>query len=90
VVAVLFNAGAHVPVIPLLDVVGNGASTAPEQIAATGVKVGVTLGVTVTVAVATVGQPQEFVTVNVYVVVLAGQALGFKIFVADKPAKYSD
>jgi hypothetical protein len=43
VVAVLFNAGAHVPVIPLLDVVGNGASVAPEQIGATASKAGTIL-----------------------------------------------
>ena len=54
VVVVLFNAGAQVPVIPLFDVVGNAASTAPEQIAATGVKVGVTFGLTVIVSVVVV------------------------------------
>ena len=54
VVAVLFSAGAQVPVIPLLDVVGSAASTAPEQIAATGVKVGVMLGLTVIVSVVVV------------------------------------
>ena len=52
--AVLFNAGAHVPVIPLLDVVGNAANIAPEQIAATGVKVGVTFAFTVIVSVVVV------------------------------------
>lgn len=40
-VAVLFSAGAHVPVIPLFDVVGNAVSAVPEQIGATAVKVGV-------------------------------------------------
>ena len=40
--------------IPLLDVVGNAASTAPEQIAATAVKVGVMLGLTVIVSVVVV------------------------------------
>jgi hypothetical protein len=49
VVAVLSSAGAHVPVMPLFEVVGNGASVAPEQIAATAVNVGATLGVTVAV-----------------------------------------
>ena len=39
------------PVIPLLDVVGNAASTAPEQIAATGVNVGITFALTVIVSV---------------------------------------
>ena len=40
-VAVLFRAGAHVPVIPLLEVVGKALSVAPEQIGATAVNVGV-------------------------------------------------
>jgi len=40
--------------MPLVEVVGNGARTAPEQIAATGLKVGVTLGVTVMVNVVVV------------------------------------
>ena len=38
--------------IPLLEVVGNGASVAPEQIGATAVNVGVTFGLTVIVNVA--------------------------------------
>jgi hypothetical protein len=41
VVVVLFNAGLQVPVIPLLEVVGNGLNKSPLHIAATGVKVGV-------------------------------------------------
>ena len=51
---VLSKAGAHEPVIPLLDVVGNGASVAPEQIGATAVNVGVIFGLTVIVKVAVV------------------------------------
>ena len=39
-VAVLFRAGAHVPVIPLLEVVGRAVSVAPEHIGATAVNVG--------------------------------------------------
>jgi hypothetical protein len=50
-VAVLFRAGDHVPVIPLLDVVGSDESVAPEQIGAIASKVGVTLGSTVIVNV---------------------------------------
>ena len=42
-VAVLFNAGAHVPVIPLLDVVGSGDKVVPEQIETTASNVGITL-----------------------------------------------
>ena len=54
VVAVLFSAGDQVPVIPSLDVVGNAASVAPEQMGATGVNVGVIFGLTVIVNVAVV------------------------------------
>ena len=51
---VLFKAGAHVPVMPLLEVVGKAVNVAPEQIGATAVKVGVTFGLTVMVKVAVV------------------------------------
>ena len=54
VVAVLSKAGAQVPVMPLLDVVGNADKVAPEQIGATAVNVGVTLGLTVMVKVVVV------------------------------------
>ena len=54
VVVVLFNAGAHVPVIPLIDVVGNAFKVAPEQIGATAVNVGVAVVVTVIVNVVVV------------------------------------
>jgi hypothetical protein len=54
VVAVLFSAGAQVPVIPLLDVVGRAVSVAPEHIGATGVNVGVIFGLTVIVKVVVV------------------------------------
>jgi len=47
----LFSAGAHVPVMPLLEVVGNGERVAPEHIGATAVNVGVTLVLTVMVNV---------------------------------------
>ena len=53
-VVVLFSAGAHVPVIPLFDVVGNAVSIAPEQIGATTVNVGVMFGLTVIVNVVVV------------------------------------
>jgi len=52
VVVVLSKAGAHVPVIPLVEVVGNGASVAPEHIGPTAVNVGVTLELTTIVMVA--------------------------------------
>ena len=63
-VVVLFNAGDHVPVILLSDVVGNGASVAPEQIAVTGLNVGVTFGLTVIVKVVVVAH-SPIVGVNV-------------------------
>ena len=53
-VAVLFSAGAHVPVIPLFEVVGKAFSVPPEQIAATGLNVGVIFGLTVMVSVVVV------------------------------------
>ena len=54
VVAVLFKPGAHVPVMPLLDVVGRAVSVAPEHIAATGVNVGISFWFTVIVNVVVV------------------------------------
>ena len=55
-VAVLFKAGAQVPVIgvALVEEVGNAVKVAPEQMGATAAKVGVTLGLTVMVNVAVV------------------------------------
>ena len=52
VVVVLSKAGAQVPVMPLLELVGKGVKVAPEQIGATAVNVGVTVGLTVIVKVA--------------------------------------
>ena len=46
---VLFTtAGLHVPVIPLVEVVGNVGAVEPEQKAGIAANVGVKLGVTVT------------------------------------------
>ena len=47
----LFKAGDQVPVMLLFDVVGRAVNVAPEQIAATCVNVGVTIGLTVIVIV---------------------------------------
>ena len=47
-------AGDHVPVIPLVAVVGRTGAVAPEHIAATGLNVGTTLGLTTVVNVAVV------------------------------------
>ena len=56
-VAVLLTvAGFHVPVIPLLEIVGNIGAVAPSQMAATAVNVGVTFGLTVTVTVSLTAQ----------------------------------
>ena len=43
----LSNAGDHVPVTPLVDVVGNADNASPLQIAETGANVGVVAGFTV-------------------------------------------
>jgi len=48
VAALLTVAGLQVPESPLVEVVGNGASGSPEQIAVTAAKVGVMSGLTVT------------------------------------------
>ena len=53
-VELLFNAGDQVPVMPFSDVVGKADKVAPEQIAATGLNVGVIFGLTVIVSVAVV------------------------------------
>ena len=50
----LFNAGDHVPEMPLFEVSGKAVNEDPEQIGATAVKVGVTCGLTVRVKVVVV------------------------------------
>jgi hypothetical protein len=50
----LFKAGAQVPVIPLLEVVGKADRVAPEQIGATAVNVGAMFGFTTIVNVVVV------------------------------------
>ena len=57
---VLWSAGAHVPEIPLLDVVGNAAKVSPEQIGAIAVKLGVTWEFTVMVKVVVVAHCPAF------------------------------
>jgi len=51
---VLSKAGDQVPVMPLLEVVGNGDNVAPEHIGAIAVNVGVALVFTVIVKVVVV------------------------------------
>ena len=53
----MFNAGDHVPVIPLVEVVGRALKLAPEHIAPTAVNVGVTFGLTVTAVTVIIDQP---------------------------------
>ena len=52
--AVLFNAGAQVPVMPLFDVVGSAASVLPVQIGGPAVNVGIVFGSTVIINVVVV------------------------------------
>ena len=54
----MFRTGAHEPVIPLSEVVGNAVNTVPEQTGETAAKVGMITASIVTVVVAvTPGQP---------------------------------
>src|ERR1044072_310310 len=78
VVAVLSKAGAHVPVMPLVEVVGSGVKVAPAQIGATAVDVGVTVGLTVIVIVAVVAHCPA-VGVKVYVVVVVLSKAGAQV-----------
>ena len=64
-VAVLFKAGAHVPLIPLLEVVGKAVKVAPEQIGATPVNRGIV--------------PELFTVIVSVVVVAHCPALGVKV-----------
>ena len=50
----LFNAGDHVPLIPLVEVIGKADKLPPEQIGVTALNVGVTFGFTVMVKVVVV------------------------------------
>ena len=50
--AVLFNAGDHVPVMLLVEVVGRGNKYAPAHFGATAVNVGVTIEFTLMLIVA--------------------------------------
>ena len=78
VVAVLFSAGAQVPVMPSLEVRGNAFKVPPEQIGATAANVGVTLGLTVMVNVVVVAHCPA-VGVNVYVVVAVLLSAGAQV-----------
>jgi len=69
-IAVLIVAGLHVPVTPLLDVVGNAGAAEFWQSGPIAVNVGVSCGLTVMVSVAVVAQLPA-AGVNVYEVVPA-------------------
>lgn len=64
----LSNAGDQLPIIPFKEVVGNAANAAPEQIGATAVNAGETVGFTLMTSVVVVAHCPEF-GVKVYVVV---------------------
>ena len=67
VVAVLFNAGDHVPFIPFVDVVGKDDKLVPEHIEDTWLNVGVTGVLTETLVELDVEEhPFAFVTLTVY------------------------
>jgi len=78
VVVVLSSAGVQVPVMPLLEVVGNGAKVAPEHIGVTALNVGVMFGLTVIVKVVVVAHCPA-VGVNVYVVVVVLSKAGAQV-----------
>ena len=63
--AELFNAGDHVPVMPLVEVVGKADKEPPEQMAATWLKVGIVGELITTVVVAISEHP--FARVDVMV-----------------------
>ena len=74
-VALLFKAGDHEPVILLVDVVGSGFKFPPGQIGATALNVGITLESTFKVTVLVLVALQEFVAVNVNVMVPLAEGL---------------
>jgi hypothetical protein len=71
----LLGAGDHVPVIPLLEVVGRALKLAPEHIALTAVNVGVTFGLTVTTVAALDADTQPLASVAITVYDAAAEAV---------------
>jgi hypothetical protein len=65
---VLSKAGDQVPVIELIEVVGNADKLPPEHIGETVVNVGVVPEITFTVTVSVLSTLQEFVTFNIIVI----------------------
>jgi hypothetical protein len=78
VVAVLLGAGDHVPVIPLVEVVGSVGNVVLIQIGLIAVKVGVTKGVIVILSVVGFAHCPAL-GVKVYVVVALGLNAGFHV-----------
>ena len=80
--------GDHVPVIPLVEVVGKAGTVSFKHSVAIGSNVGrVPLVVTVTVTSSVALQPKAGIdTVTVYVVVVLGVAIGFGMLVLESPA----
>ena len=78
VVAVLFKAGDQVPVMPLVEDIGNAAKVPPAQIEATWVNVGTMFGFTSMVIVAVVAH-NPAVGVKVYKVVAALLSAGDQV-----------
>lgn len=70
--------GLHVPVIPLVEVVGSAFKEDPEQTAETGLNVGTTFGLTVIVNVSVVAQRPD-VGVKVYKVVVVLLTVGLQV-----------
>lgn len=56
----MLSAGDQLPAIPLFEVVGKADKGAPEQIGATAVNVGITVGVTLITSVVVVAHCPEF------------------------------
>jgi hypothetical protein len=67
---VLSNAGDHVPVTPSIEVAGKAVNASPEQIGATAVNEGITIGLTIMVIVVGIAHGPVTSGVNVYVVVV--------------------
>ena len=65
VVPVLFIEGDHAPAIPFVEFAGKGAKASPAQIGATGLNVGVALGLTFTVTLSVIEVPHGLVAVKV-------------------------
>lgn len=63
--------------MPLIEVVGSSPIESPSQTAATGLKIGSSIGNTESVNSSTVVSPQTSLMVTMYVVVVVGENSGF-------------